>query len=62
MLECCPNCYDEDYSIEDYGDEFDQDGGEQWWVCACTKCDCRFTIHRFYTLEETIVEKIGKGE
>lgn len=55
--DACPDCGNEDYDITDYGDEFDDYGGEQWWECHCEKCGCNFTKHRFYTTEKVIIEK-----
>ncbi len=60
FIEACPECYDEDYTINDYGDSFDIDGGAQWWYCTCNKCGCRFTINRGYTLTEAYIEKEGE--
>ena len=48
--EACPACGSEDYTIEDYGDDFSEDGGGQWWSCKCDKCGCLFDIERSYEL------------
>ena len=48
--EACPMCDSEDYTIEDYSDDFNDDGGEQWWGCKCDKCGCLFNIEKSYEL------------
>ena len=56
--EACPMCDSEDYSIEDYGDDFSGlDGGAQWWTCRCDKCGCLFDIERSYELIDVSVTR-----
>ena len=54
--EKCPVCNSEDYEIEDYGDSFDIDGGEQWWQCKCNNGHS-FSIHRYYELTNVTIEE-----
>jgi len=54
--EKCPKCGNKEYRIDDYNDDFDQDGGAQWWTCTCSKCGCRFTITTTYKYLSTTVE------
>lgn len=58
--ERCPECASEDFEIEDYGDAFDEDGGEQWWNCKCSKCGCKFSIDKIYVLSNVVIEKEGE--
>jgi len=53
----CPDCQSNDYLINDYNDDFDYNGGSQWWTCTCSKCGCKFTIFKDYKLIRTIIEK-----
>jgi hypothetical protein len=56
--EACPVCGSEDYTIEDYGDDFSGlDGAAQWWSCRCDKCGCRFDIERSYELVDLSVSR-----
>lgn len=56
--EACPVCDSEDYTIEDYGDDFcGEDGGTQWWRCRCDKCGCLFDIERSYELADISVSR-----
>ena len=42
--EKCPNCGFEDYDINEYWDDFDEDGGIRVWKCTCPKCHKNFEI------------------
>lgn len=56
--EACPVCNSEDYTIEDYSDDFyGLDGGSQWWLCRCDKCGCMFDIERVYELVDVSVSR-----
>lgn len=44
----CPNCSSQDYEIDDYWDDFDDEGGVQSWDCTCRKCKTKFKIYRAY--------------
>ena len=56
--EACPVCGSEDYTIEDYGDDFSGlDGAAQWWSCRCDKCGCRLDIERSYELVDLSVSR-----
>ena len=55
--ESCPKCHSEEYEINDYGDNFDQFGAEQWWICTCVNCDTKFSINKMYKLVEVNVEE-----
>lgn len=44
----CPNCSSQDYEINDYWDDFDDEGGVQSWNCTCRKCKIKFKIFRSY--------------
>lgn len=55
--EACPNCGSKNYTINDYGEEFDTYGAEQWWDCTCNRCSQNFTEHRFYKLTEVCFEQ-----
>ena len=53
--EACPACGSEDYTIEDYSDNFNIDEGSQWWYCRCDKCGLMFDIERIYELVDISV-------
>lgn len=56
--EACPVCNSEDYTIEDYNNDFlGLDGGSQWWLCRCDKCGCMFDIERIYELVDVSVSR-----
>ncbi len=55
--EVCPHCDSSEYEINDYGDDFDQFGAEQWWECTCAKCGTKFQMIKLYKLTEVIIEK-----
>lgn len=57
--EVCPRCGSEEYETDDYGDSFDQFGGEQWWTCVCNDCGCKFDITKVYELKDVIVEEVS---
>ena len=57
--ETCPKCGCEDYEVNDYGDSFDQFGGEQWWSCTCDKCGCNFDMTKVYKLTSVIIEEVS---
>ena len=54
--ENCPNCGSSDYTVNDYGDDFDTYSAEQWWDYTCNRCHQNFTEHRFYTLKNVVFE------
>lgn len=54
--EGCPNCGSSNYTVNDYGDDFDTYSAEQWWDCTCNRCRQNFTEHRFYTLKNVVFE------
>lgn len=54
--EKCPNCNSDDYEVENYWDDFDEDGGARTWDCICSSCHKRFTIMYEYKCIEKIVE------
>lgn len=61
--EACPVCDSEDYTIEDYGDDFyGLDGGSQWWLCRCDKCGCMFSIERGYELASVFVSRVNEDD
>lgn len=56
--EACPVCGSEDYTIDDYSDNFlGEEGGTQWWRCRCDKCGCLFDIERSYELAAISVSR-----
>ena len=56
--EACPVCGSEDYTIEDYGENFwGDDSGTQWWRCHCDKCGCLFDIELCYELTDVSVSR-----
>ena len=52
----CPNCGSSDYTVNDYGEEFDINYAEQWWDCTCNLCHQNFTERRCYKLVNVIFE------
>lgn len=52
----CPNCGLEDYEINDYWDDFDEEGGIRVWKCTCSKCHQKFDITYAYKCTEITVE------
>lgn len=59
--EICPACGSVDYTVDDYNDNFDIDGGSQWWYCRCNKCGLMFDIERLYELVDISVTKSHYG-
>ena len=55
----CPKCNYEDYEIEDYGDNFDEFGGTQWWKCYCPRCGYHFYMNKLYKLTEVYFEEVS---
>ena len=56
--EVCPVCGSENYTIEDYSDNFNDFGsGSQWWLCCCEKCGCMFDIEKIYELVDISVSR-----
>jgi len=55
--EACPKCGSEEYEINDYGDNFDQFGAEQWWEYTCAKCDTKFHMLKMYKLVGVSIEE-----
>jgi hypothetical protein len=42
--EKCPKCGFEDYEINEYWDDFDEENGIRVWECTCEKCHQKFDI------------------
>lgn len=60
--EACPMCDSEDYTIEDYFENFcGEEGGVQWWSCRCNKCGCKFDIERVYELADISVSRADEN-
>ena len=57
--EAYPNCGDENYEINDYGDNFDTYSGSQWWAYTCSKCGHKFEITKIYNLAEVTIEEVS---
>jgi len=49
--EKCPFCGCEDYKVDDYWDNFDEESGERVWACTCSNCHRQYEIT--YTYECT---------
>jgi hypothetical protein len=47
--EKCPFCGCEDYKVDDYWDNFDEEGGERVWECTCSDCRRKYEITYAYT-------------
>jgi len=60
-IEACPHCNCEDYEVLDYGDSFDEFGGEQWWSCVCSNCGRKFDITKVYDLKDVIIEEVSES-
>lgn len=54
--EKCPDCGSEEYDIDRYWDDFDEDGGVRWWQCTCSKCHKHFDITYEYDCTRITVE------
>lgn len=52
----CPSCLSEDYTIDNYWDDFDDEGGAMFWDCTCNKCKFKFTITRAYECTSITIE------
>ena len=46
----------EDYDINKYWDDFDEDGGVRVWECTCPKCHRKFDITYEYKCTAITVE------
>ena len=54
--EKCPHCGFEDYIVDNFWDDFDEEGGERVWECTCPKCQENFNItYRYKCTEVTVV-------
>lgn len=42
--EWCPNCNFEDYDVDNYWDDFDENDGVRVWECICPKRHKHFNI------------------
>jgi len=54
--EKCPNCSSDDYEVDNFWDDFDEDDGVRGWECICSSCHKRFKIVYIYKCTKTIVE------
>lgn len=53
--EKCPYCDCKDYDIDDYWDDFDEEGGVRVWECTCLKCHKNFDITYEYNFTRVTV-------
>lgn len=54
--EKCPECGSEEYGINDYWDDFDEDGGVRVWECTCPNCNRKFQITYAYKCTAVTVD------
>ncbi len=54
--EKCPNCLSGEYDVDNYWDDFDEDGGIRVWECICSSCHKKFDITYEYKCIKTTVE------
>lgn len=54
--EQCPNCGFEDYDVNDYWHDLDEEGGVRVWKCHCSKCQKNFEITYEYKCTAITVE------
>lgn len=59
--EKCPSCGFEDYDIDNYWDDFDEDGGVRWWQCTCPKCHKHFDIVYEYKCTGVTVKEVSES-
>ena len=55
--EKCPRCGDDDYIIDDYFEDGTDSGTMREWTCHCSKCEAKFVITYYYTLEKISIEE-----
>lgn len=54
----CPKCKSQEYFIDNYYDDFNDEDGAQWWNCTCNKCNCKFSITKAYKLISINIEEM----
>ncbi len=54
--EKCPVCGSEEYGINDYWDDFDEEGGVRVWRCTCPECHKQFEITYAYKCTAVTVD------
>ena len=56
--EACPVCSSEDYTVNDYNEDFDgEESSSRWWSCRCDECGCLFYINYSYELTNISVSR-----
>lgn len=58
----CPNCSSQEYEINDYWDDFNDEGGVQAWKCTCRECGAKFKIFRSYECTYVTVQEDKEEE
>lgn len=53
--EQCPYCGSENFSTDDYNENYDIDEVSFYWRCNCNECKKVFDITKWYKLVETSV-------
>lgn len=48
--EKCPYCDSGDYDVQNYTEDFWDDGITREWDCQCSNCKSNFTITYYYEL------------
>lgn len=54
--EQCPYCGSENFSTDDYNENYDIDEVSFYWRCNCNECKKVFDITKWYKLVETSVQ------
>lgn len=53
--ERCPHCACDDYEVDDYTEDYQDDYYSREWVCTCGNCKTQFTITYVYELKRVEV-------
>jgi hypothetical protein len=61
MEEKCSICGSEEFEVEDFGENFTDEGAEQWWDCKCEHGH-RSNMYRVYTLNRAGIIPIESEE
>ena len=53
--ERCPNCDSGDYEVQDYEENYWDEGFTREWACKCSNCKSNFIITYYYELKKVEV-------
>ena len=55
--ERCPHCERDNYEVDDYTEDYQDDYYSREWECTCTNCKAHFTITYIYELKRVEVSE-----